>query len=196
MLTSIIYAVRRRQFEAEGEARFRHRYDGWRFDPVAEIGHGQANRPEAQVTERAFGDNSVKLDPAGAEGPDGFDVGEIDLAEIALHLENRVADEAALDGEGEIAGRLDDQVGGGRAKVRFGEAVEFGGPVGFFGESPIGCVGECLSEGGVPVPGELGEQGAADAVAGEPRRFVAGVLTPVDAALAEGFADLFAGEVK
>jgi hypothetical protein len=114
-------------------------------------------------------------------------VREIDGAETAFGPLNGVADQAAADGKRKRKKRaaIHDYGAGVMAEAGGGEAAELESPVLFFGAGEVRGVSEGGDDGGVPFPGELGQELVANAIAVEAGVGVGGVGAPGDASFAK-----------
>src|SRR5262249_36280632 len=134
------------------------------------------------------GDGGAAVSVAAAgKLEDGGNVGEVDLAEIAADALDGIAEEAARGGQGQVTEGIGAQDDGAaiRGEMEGGEFLDFGVPVRFFGERPIGGVGEGAVNGGIPIASKFGEEFVTQAIAGEVRGEVGGIVAPGQAALAE-----------
>lgn len=179
------YAGRDRQGEAEVA-----------FRPGGELGGGHEEEP----VEAAEGVEAGELEAAGgggivAEGEEGFEVVEVEAAQVAPDLFEPGAQNTALEGEGELgeAGASEDAAAGGG----MGEAGEGGGgegtkPIFFLGDDG-GQAGEGSIDFGVELLTDLREEMVAEPVAAVMGLLVRGVFPPGDLAGLEPVAEGGAG---
>lgn len=113
------------------------------------------------------------------EVADGFNVLEVDTAQVAPDQIESAAEEAALRGEGKLEerGSFEEDSFAFVSKVGGGEAIEFGGPEGFFAASPIGGTGQGVGQRGID-GGQDRDHFVAEAVSEEREVGVGGIFSP------------------